>query len=202
MRKTLITRQERRRSFQSNRKNFSSFYRLLDMTVITMVYLSVLLVDHFKVDLTSIVLLLVCTISYNFCAEAVNLYRLGRAPSNLVMLKTISMVWCLASFVTAIFAFLFPSSLPYSTNLILMFNLALTLPTLLILRALFTQIISLFRIKGYNTRTAIIIGSTPAGYKLANEFEEEKHLGIHFMGFYEDRKSSTLYLAMLVGHLS
>ena len=118
-----------------------------------------------------------------------DLYRFGRAPSNSVLLKTISIVWGLTSLLTASFAFLLPSAVPYSTNLTLLFDLALTLPSLIILRAVCTQIVCIFRMKGYNTCTAIIVGTTSAGYKLANQFEEEKHLGIHFLGFYEDRKS-------------
>jgi putative colanic acid biosynthesis UDP-glucose lipid carrier transferase len=186
---TPIAQQERRRIFQSNRKSFSSFFRLLDMTVITMVYFFFLAVNHVNVDLTSMVLLLVCILSYNLFAEVMNLYRFGRAPSNFVMLKTISMVWCMASLLTATFAFVLPISVPYRTNLTLVFNLALTLPLLLILRAVFTHIICILRVNGYDTRTAIIIGTAPSGYKLANQFDEEKHLGIHFMGFYDDRKS-------------
>jgi putative colanic acid biosynthesis UDP-glucose lipid carrier transferase len=187
---TSIADQERHRSFQSNTKKISSFYRFLDITVITIVYFFVLAINQVNVDLTSVLLLFVCTMSYNFCAEAMNLYRFGRKPSNIVMLKTISMVWCFTSFITSIFAFVLPSSLPYGTNVMLVFNLALSLPTLIILRLVFNKIICFFRIKGVDTRTAIVIGATPSAYKLANQFDEEKHLGIQFMGFYEDRKSN------------
>jgi putative colanic acid biosynthesis UDP-glucose lipid carrier transferase len=189
MQSTSITRQERRRSIRSNRRSFSSFYRLLDMTVITTVYLCILVVSQVNIELTNMILLLVSIISFNFCAEVMNLYRFGRAPSSFVMLKTISVAWCFTALLTAIFAFILPTSLPYSASLTLVFDLALTLPTLVISRAVLTKTIRFFRIKGFNTRTAIIIGTTPGGYKLATQFEEEKSLGIHFLGFYEDRKS-------------
>ena len=109
---TSTPHQERRQNLQSNRKDFSSFYRLLDMTVITMVCFFVLAINHISFDLTSMVLLFVCTMSYYFCAEAMNLYDFGRVRSKIVMLKKISLVWCLASFLTAAFAFVLPTSVP------------------------------------------------------------------------------------------
>jgi putative colanic acid biosynthesis UDP-glucose lipid carrier transferase len=189
MQKTFTAHQERRKSSHTSRKSYSSFYRLLDIIVFTIVYLFVLVVSHVNLNFNSMLLLIVFIVSYNFCAEAVNLYRFSRAHSSFVMLKTIAMVWCLASLLTVTFAFVLPSSVSHSTNSMLVLTLALTLPTLLIFRAAFAQGICYLRLKGYNSRTAIIIGTTHSGYKLANQFEEEKHLGIHFIGFYEDRKS-------------
>jgi putative colanic acid biosynthesis UDP-glucose lipid carrier transferase len=185
-----IPQQERRKSFQSNRKDFSSFYRLLDMTIIIMVYFLVLAVNQVNVDLSSMILLFVCTMIYYFCAEAISLYDIRIVRSKLVMLKKISLVWCITNVLAAAFVFVLPTSLPYLTNITLVFKLALTLPILIISRAALTQIIFYFRTQGYNTRTAIIIGTTHSARELAHQFAEEKHLGIHFLGFYEDRKSA------------
>jgi putative colanic acid biosynthesis UDP-glucose lipid carrier transferase len=182
--------QERRQNIFSDRKDFSSFYRLLDMAVITMVYFFVLAVNNVSVDSTSMILLFVCTMSYYFCAETMNLYPFGRVRSKTLMFKKISIVWCFTSVLTATVAYILPSSVPSGTDLTLVFKLALTLPVLMISRALLTQIVFWFRMKGHNTRTAIIIGTTPSACKLAHQFTEEKHLGINFVGFYEDRESS------------
>ena len=66
MKQTLKLLVERRPSYHSKKESFSLLYRVPNLVIITVVYLFVLAVNQIAADLSSMVLLLVSTIIYNF----------------------------------------------------------------------------------------------------------------------------------------
>ena len=72
---------------QSNQSSFSTLYRLVDMVIITLVYLLVLLYQGLPINSSDLLLLFVSIISYMLCAEAVDLYRSWRTAPNTLMIK-------------------------------------------------------------------------------------------------------------------
>ena len=74
----------------SNQSSFSTLYRLVDMTVLTLVYFSVLLINKISIDLPSMLLLFINIIAFNFCAEAFDVYRSWRTSSSTLMLRVVT----------------------------------------------------------------------------------------------------------------
>ena len=175
----------------SNQSSFSTLYRLVDTFLITCVFFTVLFSQHIEIGAESLLLASVSIISFMFLAEAVDLYRSWRTASNTLMIKYIVAVWTIICLSTFTFAYLFPQFVPYKTHLILSWMLITGL-LLIVWRIIFREILFYYRKSGHNTKRAVVIGATSAGYSLANQIVENAHLGLIFSGLFDDRSAERL----------
>jgi putative colanic acid biosynthesis UDP-glucose lipid carrier transferase len=186
----------------SSQSGFSFMYRLVDMTVLTLLYFSALLINEININLPGMQLLLINIIVYNFSAEAMDLYRSWRTSSSAMMLKAVAIVWSLTGLLTVAFAFTFPDATPNGNQIAILSWLVVSLPTLLAWRVVMRKILHTHRSSGHNSRSAIIIGATSSGYNLANQIDDNPHLGIKFKAFFDDREPkriSSEFEAILCG---
>ncbi|NCP64766.1 MAG: undecaprenyl-phosphate glucose phosphotransferase [Paraglaciecola sp.] len=176
---------------QTNQSSFSTLYRLTDLILITLVFFSTMVILGEPVKGESMVILFVNIITFNLCAESLDLYRSWRTASTTLMLRSVTFGWLISGFVTATFAYVYPNFVNLD-NFVVMSWLTISLVALTSWRVVFRQILFVHRRKGHNTRRAIVIGATHAGYSLANQIIENDHLGIIFTGVYDDRETQRL----------
>lgn len=186
--KESVSRKSSQGIINTSQSSFSTLYRLVDMTVLTLVYFSILLINQISIDLSHMLLLFINIIAFNFCAEAFDLYRSWRTSSSTLMVRDVTFAWCLTSLLTVSFVFIFPDVVPDGgRQLVIVSWLLASIPALLTWRVMFRKILHKYRRSGHNSRSAIIIGATNSGYSLANQIDENDQLGIKFNGFYDDR---------------
>lgn len=63
---------------------------------------------------------------------------------------------------------------------------------LALFRFILRFVLKLIRAKGYNSRTAVIVGAGALGMHLATKLTSAQWLGIHVLGFYDDKKSGSV----------
>jgi putative colanic acid biosynthesis UDP-glucose lipid carrier transferase len=171
---------------QNNRSSFSTLYRLVDMLLITAVFFTLLTILDVEIGAEAMGLLFVNIVSYNLCAEALDLYRSWRTASTTIMIRSVTIGWLISAFVTSTFAYLFPS-LIHLDSFIVFSWLLISVITLTSWRVVFRQILFHHRRQGHNSRKAVVIGATASGYSLSNQIIENERLGIIFSGIYDDR---------------
>lgn len=66
---------------------------------------------------------------------------------------------------------------------------------LALFRFILRFVLKLIRAKGYNSRTAVIVGAGALGMHLATKLTSAQWLGIHVLGFYDDKKSGSVAIA-------
>jgi putative colanic acid biosysnthesis UDP-glucose lipid carrier transferase len=176
---------------QTNQSSFSTLYRLTDLILITLVFFSTMVILGEPIKGESMVILFVNIITFNLCAESLDLYRSWRTASTTLMLRSVTFGWLISGFVTATFAYVYPNFVNLD-NFVVVSWLTISLVALTSWRVVFRQVLFVHRRKGHNTRRAIVIGATHAGYSLANQIIENDHLGIIFTGVYDDREPQRL----------
>jgi putative colanic acid biosysnthesis UDP-glucose lipid carrier transferase len=176
---------------QTNQSSFSTLYRLTDLILITVIFFTTLVILGEPIKGESMVILFVNIITFNLCAESLDLYRSWRTASTTLMLRSVTFGWLISGFVTATFAYVYPNFVNLD-NFIVVSWLTVSLVALTSWRLVFRQALFVHRRKGHNTRKAIVIGATHAGYSLANQIIENDHLGIIFTGVYDDREPQRL----------
>ncbi|WP_428982819.1 sugar transferase [Paraglaciecola aquimarina] len=108
------------------------------------------------------------------------------------MIRSVTIGWMISAFVTITFAYIFPN-LVNMDKFVVGSWLLISILALTSWRVVFRQILFRHRRKGHNTRKAVVIGATRAGYSLANQIFENERLGIIFNGIYDDRSLDRLY---------
>jgi len=176
---------------QSNKSSFSTLYRLVDVILITSIFFSILTMLGEKVGPEVMGILFVNIISYNICAEALDLYRSWRTASTTLMIRSVTIGWMISAFVTTTFAYLFPSIVNLDKFVVGSW-LVICVVALTSWRVVFRQILFHHRRQGHNTRKAIVIGATASGYSLANQIIGNERLGIIFSGLFDDRTPNRL----------
>jgi len=176
---------------QTSQSSFSTLYRLTDLILITVIFLSTLLMLDENINVENMLLLFVNIITFNLCAESLDLYRSWRTASTTLMLRSVTIGWLISGFVTATFAYLYPTFVTLD-NFVVISWLSVALVGLTSWRVVFRQVLFHHRRKGNNTRRAIIIGATDSGYSLAHQIIKNEQLGIIFSGLYDDREPQRL----------
>jgi Undecaprenyl-phosphate glucose phosphotransferase len=69
---------------------------------------------------------------------------------------------------------------------LLLYHYLILVAFVLLLRVAITYIIRHFRLKGYNSRTVIIVGNDKTGQELKNFFYSHPEYGYRFVGFFDD----------------
>lgn len=171
--------------------SFSTLYRLIDLSLITVCFYAA--VFHYELTLTTtgMILLFINVVSFQMAAEAFDLYRSWRSSPTSSMIKNTIGTWLLSFCVTLLLGFLFSHSVTLSPDMMLFWFTA-SFGVLVVWRIVMRQFLFKIRRSGMNTRSAIIIGATHTGYDMAEQMIRNEHLGIHFMGMYDDRPSDRL----------
>ena len=186
------SRDERRSGITGHyQSSFSTLYRLIDLSVITVCFYAAVFYHDLTITTTGMILLFINVVSFQMAAEAMDLYRSWRSSPTSDMLKTTGMTWIASLFVTLTLGFMFSHSVTLSPAMVMMW-FASSLVTLTVWRGVMRQFLFKVRRDGMNSRSAIIIGATSVGYDMAEQMAKNEHLGIHFQGMYDDRPSDRL----------
>ncbi|GAB5379922.1 MAG: undecaprenyl-phosphate glucose phosphotransferase [Aliiglaciecola sp.] len=176
---------------QSNTSSFSTLYRLVDLTCITVIYFALMYVQSIQIGPDAIAMLFLAITSFLLLAEAADLYRSWRLESTTLLIRHALICWVITSFIVGTFAYFAPSFVLHNeTNFFIW--LFSTGPALAIWRVAFRELLFWQRKKGFNTRSAIVIGATQSGYNLAHQILNNEQLGIRFKGIYDDRTEDRL----------
>ncbi|RDV28158.1 undecaprenyl-phosphate glucose phosphotransferase [Alteromonas aestuariivivens] len=174
-----------------HQSGFSTFYRLIDISCITLCFYSAVFYYDLINTTTGLFILFINVVAFQLTAEAMDLYRSWRSSHTSSMLRCTGITWLVSSVVTLTVGYFFAHSLTLSPAMVMMW-FASTLTLLLFWRMGMRQALFRVRKSGLNSRSAIIIGATHIGYDMALQMVENSHLGIHFTGIYDDRVEERL----------
>ena len=174
-----------------SQNGFSTLYRLVDISIITFLFLYVTGFSHESVTTEN--LLIVCTyiILFQLSAEGMELYRSWRGFRTPELLRAAAITWLLSLLGAFTLGFLFSPKIDIAPMLILCW-LAICFFALLTWRFIMRKFLFRLRMQGHNSRRSIVIGATQLGYNVAHQIQENGHLGITFNGLFDDRTEDRL----------
>ena len=174
-----------------SQNGFSTLYRLVDISIITFLFLFVTGFSHESVTTEN--LLIVCTyiILFQLSAEGMELYRSWRGFRTPELLRAAAITWLLSLSGAFTLGFLFSPKIDIAPMLILCW-LAICFFALLTWRFIMRKFLFRLRMQGHNSRRSIVIGATQLGYNVAHQIQENGHLGITFNGLFDDRTEDRL----------
>lgn len=129
-------------------------------------------------------------ILYQMMAEASNFYRSWRGVGVTKEIAYACAIWSISFAVISLMGFYAVDEPVMPINLQIKWFLA-TVTGLTITHFLLRYIMGVIRSKGYNTRTAVIVGATNVGEYLAEQLHNAPWLGIHVVGFYDDKATGS-----------
>lgn len=176
---------------RSRQGGFNFVYRLIDIAIIfSCLYLAAEAYGiAFNVQYSSVGM--IASIIFMLCAESIGLYRSWRASTALRMVLTTAGVWSLVSVLLLVAGFFAKLGSDFSRVVIGGWMLA-TMIMLTSWRMVFRQILRTMRAKGYNSRTAVIVGLNDSAMRMRDEMNNKPDLGMRFAGFFDDRCSNRL----------
>jgi len=177
---------------RSRQGSFNFIYRLVDIAIIyACLYCAAMAYGiEFSSPYTSVSL--VAAIIFMLCAESLGLYRSWRASTGTRMLLITSGVWALSVLLILLFGFFAKVSTDYSRVVIGSWIVASWL-SLMSWRLIFKQILRGMRARGYNSRTAAIVGLNESALRMRDQITGAPDLGIRFSGFFDDRGLQRLH---------
>ena len=177
---------------RSRQGSFNFIYRLIDISIIFLCLL--LAAASYGVEFNSLYSStgLIASIIFMLCAESLGLYRSWRASTSAKMLITTAGVWGLASILVLVLGFFAKVSADVSRVVIGGWILMSALG-LMSWRLIFRQILRSMRAKGYNSRTAAIVGLNESALRMRDQINGKPDLGLRFSGFFDDRASQRLH---------
>jgi len=184
--KQQIDQRKRGGIIQSNKSSFSTLYRLVDLVILTILYFMILSFHGVDIHASTSILLLLGMITFNLCAEGLDLYRSWRTQSTTSMLKMTFLTWTVTCLVIIVFGYFLPDLVNLENKTVLLW-FAVSYPSLMAWRIVFREILFMQRKRGRNSRVAAVIGATPAGYNLSLQILENEQLGIRLHGLFDDR---------------
>lgn len=171
--------------------SFSALYRVIDLLVISLVFLFSLYFYQVPFSINYQLVLLISLTSFLFFGQTLDLYRSWRTSSTLAMVTYASVVWFISCTILITLAYFTKTGDFYSRLAIGSWFVGTTL-TLIVWRIIFRELLFYFRKSGLNTRDVVIIGATPIGIKLLAQIRENPQLGLTVEGIYDDRDTSRL----------
>ena len=177
---------------RSNQGGFNFVYRLIDILIIffCLNLAATLYGVHFNALYTSTGL--IASIVFILSAESLGVYRSWRASSATRMLLTTAGAWSLTAILVVVLGFFAKVSTDVSRVVIGGWFLT-SLAGLTFWRMLFRQVLRVMRARGYNSRSAVIIGLNDSAIKMRDEIEGNPELGVRFAGFFDDRDIKRLH---------
>lgn len=129
---------------------------------------------------------LVAVIMFLAYAEIFALYRPWRSSRYWAFVLATSASWAMTVASLVFLGYLFDAHQILNKEIVTTW-MGFSLICLHSWRWIFRQFLFLLRRNNFNTRSAIILGATQSGVQLKEELDKNKHLGIKFLGFYDDR---------------
>ena len=174
-----------------NQSGFSTIYRLIDLCLVTLLYYASAFYYDSPVTAGSLLFLFVYVISFQFSGECVELYRSWRGHRTNEMLRAAAIAWALSMLATTAFGFFFFGDLKITPPGVLLWA-ASSFVVVLAWRFVMRKFLFRLRRSGLNSRKSIVIGATQLGYNMANQIVSNEHLGIRFLGLFDDRGEDRL----------
>ncbi|SDJ66610.1 undecaprenyl-phosphate glucose phosphotransferase [Microbulbifer yueqingensis] len=174
---------------RSHQSSLAALYRLLDAVLI----LSMLAFwcVYFGQPLSTdwLVVGLLGAVLFAFFAESVELYRSWRADTYAHMLGLTLAAWAAVCACLLVLGYFSKEGVSYS-RLVIGSWFVSTLFLLSAWRYVFRRLLFFLRSRDHNTRTAVVLGVTEAGAKLARDMAAAPHHGIRVGGFYRVQGSN------------
>ena len=176
-----------------NNQNSSLFssYRLIDLLILVNSFFTVLLLSGIYLSDSYLVILTLTSTAFLYFSESFGLYKTIRNKRLTQRFIEIFTVVSLSFTFTIIVLFLLKESEAFSRVAVVSWY-AMTLLLLMIWRWLLRY----WRVRNYqqgkNLTRVAIIGLNETGRDLANEIMANKHWGLEFIGFYDDRDETRL----------
>ena len=174
-----------------NQSGFSTIYRLIDLSLVTILYYSSAAYYGTQIDTTSLILLFINVICFQISAEGVELYRSWRGHRTPEMLRAAAITWMLSILGTMTMGYFFVQEIKTPPPAILLW-FASSFVVLIMWRFVMRKFLFRIRKSGLNSRRSIIIGATQLGANVALQIQQNEHLGIQFNGLYDDREPERL----------
>lgn len=130
-------------------------------------------------------------IVFYLCAQATGLYEAHRGHTVREEITRLATTWMGVLTLLLLAAFVTKTSAEFSRRV--MISWAIATPAMLSVWRVFVRYaLHEARERGYNTRTAAIVGVSSIGVRLAERFETSSWMGIEFAGFFDDRSIERL----------
>lgn len=169
---------------RSRQGGITTLYRLFDVLLIQGVLFCCLAYFQVTPDKDWLIAGLLAAVSFAFIAESVELYRSWRGETYIRILSTVTVAWVAVCMFLVIIAYFFNAFVASYTRTVIVAWLIFTLFGLAFWRFCLRELLFSIRMRGHNTRSAVIIGSTDSGHKLARDLVGNPQLGIQIKGFY------------------
>jgi putative colanic acid biosynthesis UDP-glucose lipid carrier transferase len=127
---------------------------------------------------------------YQMIAEASNFYRSWRGVSVTKEITYVCAIWSISFAVISLLGFYVVNEPLIAINLQIKWFLV-TVTGLSMTHFMLRYVMGVIRTKGYNSRTAVIVGATNVGEYLAEQLHNAPWLGIHVVGFYDDKATGS-----------
>ncbi|AQQ66308.1 undecaprenyl-phosphate glucose phosphotransferase [Microbulbifer agarilyticus] len=170
---------------RSRQSGIIALYRLFDVLLIQGVLYACLAYFNVTPDKDWLIAGLLASVSFAFIAESVELYRSWRGETYVRILGTVTVAWVAVCIFLIILAYSFNAFAADFLRPAVAAWLVFTLFGLAFWRFCLRQLLFFIRVRGRNTRNAVIIGCTDSGYKLAKDLSANPQHGIRVSGFYQ-----------------
>lgn len=169
----------------------SAMYRLIDLFIISAVFLLVIWFHGVKLDSRYALFLTLFLLVYSYIAESVQLYRSWRVGRFSRMLFLLAVVHTLSFLLIISILFIIKQSEVFS-RLVLMGWFTSSLFLLMFWRCAARWIKSYQRKRGLAMQKVAIVGCTESGIALMEEINRLPELGFECIGFFDDRAKERL----------
>ncbi|MBL4765819.1 MAG: undecaprenyl-phosphate glucose phosphotransferase [Colwellia sp.] len=175
----------------SIQSSFSALYRLVDLIIISLVYLLALYSRGVSLNTQYQLVLVICLTCFLFFSQTFNLYRSWRTSSSLTMIGYTTLTWLTCCTILITLAYFTKTGSDYSRLTMGIWFVA-TLFNLILWRLVFRKLLFISRRFGKNAKHVIIIGATASGVRLAAQITKNPQQGLKLLGFYDDRPKDRL----------
>lgn len=173
-------------TFQYRGHGSSVFYRLVDLLILSSLFLLGLQAYGVALNTKYALLLTVYLLCFSYLGESVALYRSWRVGRFSRMLLLAVVVHSLSFLFVLAMLFLFKQSEAFSRAVLIGWYVG-SLVALLLWRSTAKAIKTLQRRRGLAMQKVAIIGATQSGFNLFEEIQHHPELGFECVGFFDDR---------------
>ncbi len=169
----------------------TSFFRLVDIVVISVALLLVMSWHQVLFSKDYLLLLIVSLVIFSYVSQSVQLYQSIQLNLFTQQFLLLFAALSLTSLLVTLILFLTKEGNSYS-RFVLAFWYVSSLFGLMGWRLIYRKLKRQCYLRGRGLRKVAIIGLTPTGIKLFNEIQNHPELGFKCMGFFDDRELSRL----------
>lgn len=163
--------------------------RLLDVIVIGLTLWAILDLNAIEWDRKHTWWLLISVVAFGIFAEFNELYRQSRGLSIHIEIRRILISWFWVLVVIMIVDQTYPLVDPVFKHYFWMW-IGMVPVEIVSWHIITSSIAGIIRKRGRNTRRVAIFGATRLGVELKDIFAEDESMGLHFVGFYDDKQKT------------